>query len=96
MAELTIKKRISPKPALTSTPRRSAPGRWDTLFVVYPFGFITPIHWRTVGIVCAYCLVWPFMGELAKLTVQGHLEMGSRRHKTFLRVLKYCTHPFAR
>ncbi len=30
------------------------------------------------------------------MTVQGHLEMGSRRHKTFLRVLKYCTHPFAR
>ena len=67
-----------------------------TLFVVYPFGLITPIHWRTVGIIWAYCLVWLFMGDLAKLAVLRHLEMGSRRHKSFLRVLKYCAHPFAR
>ena len=53
-------------------------------------------HWRTVGIIWAYCLVWLFMGDLAKLAVLRHLEMGSRRHKSFLRVLKYCAHPFAR
>jgi H+-transporting ATPase len=65
-----------------------------TLFVIYPFGLITPIHWRTVGIIWAYCIVWLFMGDMAKLAVQRHLEMGNRRHKRFLNVLKHCTHPF--
>jgi H+-transporting ATPase len=65
-----------------------------TLFVVYPFGLITPIHWRAVGVIWAYCLVWLFMGDLVKLAVLRHLEMSSPRHQTFLRVLKYCTHPF--
>ena len=65
-----------------------------TLFVVYPFGLITPIHWRAVGVIWAYCLAWLFMGDLVKLAVLRHLEMSSPRHQTFLRVLKYCTHPF--
>jgi H+-transporting ATPase len=65
-----------------------------TLFVVYPFGLITPIHWKTVGIIWAYCIAWLFMGDLAKLMVLKHLDMSSRRHKTFLRVLKNCSHPF--
>jgi H+-transporting ATPase len=65
-----------------------------TLFVVYPFGLITPIHWRAVGVIWAYCLVWLFMGDLAKLMVLRHFDMSSPRHQTFLRVLKYCTHPF--
>ena len=65
-----------------------------TLFVVYPFGLITPIHWRAVGVIWAYCLVWLFMGDLAKLAVLRHLNMSSPRHQTFLRVLKYCAHPF--
>jgi H+-transporting ATPase len=65
-----------------------------TLFVVYPFGLITPIHWRAVGVIWAYCLVWLFMGDLVKLSVLKHLNMSSPRHQTFLRMLKYCTHPF--
>jgi H+-transporting ATPase len=65
-----------------------------TLFVVYPFGLITPIHWRAVGVIWAYCLVWLFMGDLVKLAVLRHLEMSGPRHQTFLRVMKYCTHPF--
>ena len=56
-----------------------------TLFVVYPFGLITPIHWRAVGIIWAYCIVWLFMGDQAKLGVQRHLEMSGPRHQTFLR-----------
>jgi H+-transporting ATPase len=65
-----------------------------TLFVVYPFGLITPIHWRAVGVIWAYCLVWLFMGDLVKLAVLRHINMTSPRHHNFLRVLKYCTHPF--
>ncbi|MGA7578780.1 MAG: plasma-membrane proton-efflux P-type ATPase [Desulfobaccales bacterium] len=65
-----------------------------TLFVVYPFGLITPIHWRGVGVIWAYCLVWLFMGDLAKLAVLRHMDMSSPRHQTFLHLLKSCTHPF--
>ena len=65
-----------------------------TLFVVYPFGLITPISWQDVGIVWAYCIAWLFMGDLAKLMVIKHLNMTGVRHQTFMRVLKYCAHPF--
>jgi H+-transporting ATPase len=59
-----------------------------TLFVVYPFGLITPIHWRTVAVIWAYCLAWLFMGDFVKLEVSRHLDMSSRRHTRFLRLAK--------
>ena len=65
-----------------------------TLFVVYPFGLVTAISWKDVGIVWAYCITWLFMGDLAKLAVLRQFEMSGHRHKTFLGVLKYCTQPF--
>jgi H+-transporting ATPase len=63
-----------------------------TLFVVYPFGLITPIHWHTVGVIWIYCIVWLFMGDLAKLAMVRHLEMSSPRHVGFLRLMKTVTH----
>jgi H+-transporting ATPase len=65
-----------------------------TLFVVYPFGLITAIHWRAVGVIWAYCLVWLFMGDLAKLMVLAHLEMRSRRHIYFLQMVKQWLNPY--
>jgi H+-transporting ATPase len=64
-----------------------------TLFVVYPFGLITPIGWTTVGIIWAYCIAWLFMGDLAKLAVLKHLEMSSRRHISFLQLVKKEVNP---
>ncbi len=64
-----------------------------TLFVVYPFGLITPIHWRAVGVIWAYCIVWLFMGDLAKLAVIRRLEMNSPRHISFLKVVKTWLNP---
>jgi H+-transporting ATPase len=64
-----------------------------TLFVVYPFGLIAPIHWTTVGIIWAYCIAWLFMGDLAKLAVVKHLEMSGRRHISFLRLVKRAVNP---
>jgi H+-transporting ATPase len=63
-----------------------------TLFVVYPFGLITPIDWTSVGIIWAYCIVWIFIEDLAKLEVLKHLEMRSRRHIKFLKVVKKSVH----
>jgi H+-transporting ATPase len=64
-----------------------------TLLVVYPFGLITPISWKTVGIIWAYCIAWFFMGDLAKLAVLKHLNMSSRRHLNFLKLVKKWVHP---
>lgn len=66
-----------------------------TLFVVYPFGLITPISWQSVGIIWAYCIVWLFMGDLAKLAVYRHLEMSSPRHRNFLKFIKHRVIPYA-
>jgi H+-transporting ATPase len=65
-----------------------------TLFVVHPFGLITPIDWRAVGVIWGYCIAWLFMSDLAKLTVMKHIEMRGHRHKTFLHMVKHRTHPF--
>jgi H+-transporting ATPase len=48
-----------------------------TLFVVYPFGLITPIHWRAAGVIWAYCIAWLFMGDAIKIVVLRHLEMST-------------------
>lgn len=64
-----------------------------TLFVVYPFGLITPIGWTTVGIIWVYCIAWLFMGDLAKLAVLKHLKMSSRRHISFLQLVKKAVNP---
>jgi H+-transporting ATPase len=65
-----------------------------TVFVVYPFGLITPIRWEAVGIIWAYCIVWLFMGDLAKLAVYRHLEMASPRHRSFLQLMKHALNPY--
>jgi H+-transporting ATPase len=65
-----------------------------TLFVVYPFGLITPISWENVGIIWAYCIAWLFMGDMAKLMVLRHLEMSSPRHASFLQLVKKWLSPY--
>jgi H+-transporting ATPase len=65
-----------------------------TLFVVYPFGLITPISWEAVGIIWAYCLAWIFIEDLAKLAVLRHLEMRGQRHLTFLQLAKRWLDPY--
>jgi H+-transporting ATPase len=65
-----------------------------TLFVVYPFGLITSISWRSVGIIWAYCIIWLFMGDLAKLAVYRHMELASPRHRSFLQFVKHRLNPY--
>ena len=64
-----------------------------TLFVVYPFGLITPIHWKSVAVIWAYCIAWLFMGDAAKLIVLRHLDQSSARHVSFIQVMKKWLHP---
>ena len=60
-----------------------------TLFVVYPFGLITPISWTSVGVIWAYCIVWIFIEDLVKLVVYRHLNEETPRHKGFIGFLKH-------
>ncbi len=66
-----------------------------TLFVVYPFGLITPISWRAVGVIWAYCIVWLIMGDAIKLLVYRHLELAGPRHVNFLQFMKQRLSPYA-
>jgi len=48
-----------------------------TLFVLFPFGLITPIGWSDAGIVWIYCIVWIFIEDRAKLTVYKYFNRSS-------------------
>ncbi len=58
-----------------------------TLFVVFPFGLMTPIGWLDVGLIWGYCIVWIFIEDAAKLAVYRHIEHSSPRHSRFLQLL---------
>jgi H+-transporting ATPase len=64
-----------------------------TLFVVYPFGLITPISWRAVGVIWAYCIAWLIMGDAIKLLVYRHMELAGPRHVNFLQFMKMRLNP---
>ncbi len=63
-----------------------------TLFVIYPFGLITPITWSNVGLIWVYCLIWIFIEDQAKLAMLGHLSMECARHENFLCLVKRKLH----
>jgi len=64
-----------------------------TLLVVYPFGFLTPISWRNVGLIWAYCIVWMFVEDVVKLFVYRHHAFKSSHHRKFLNMVnKSLTH----
>ena len=64
-----------------------------TLFVAYPLGLIAPIHWRAIMVIWAYCIVWLFAGDAAKMATLNHLKMSSPRHTSFLRLMKRWLNP---
>ncbi len=48
-----------------------------SLFVLFPFGLITPIGWSDVGLVWIYCIVWIFIEDRAKLAVYNYFNRSS-------------------
>ncbi len=67
-----------------------------TLFVVFPFGLISAISWANVALIWAYCIVWIFIEDQAKLAVYRHLDAAGPRHRTFLGITGIRLHPHAR
>jgi H+-transporting ATPase len=53
--------------------------------LIVGFGWIVaPIPWSYVGLVWAYCLVWVFIEDWAKLHVYHHLQLSGKRHLAFV------------
>jgi len=56
--------------------------------------FVTKIPWTYVGYVWAYCLVWIFIEDWAKLEVYRHLDFSGKRHQGFLSRVQRTLHHF--
>jgi H+-transporting ATPase len=54
---------------------------------------VTAIPWIYVGMVWAYCLLWVFIEDWAKLQVYHHLNMSGRHHQSFLDRIQQPLHP---
>ncbi len=56
-----------------------------TILVAYGFfGLVTPIGWRSIGLIWAYSFTWALVTDWAKLMVYRHLDHANARHQTFL------------
>jgi len=65
--------------------------------LIVGFGLLVEaIAWKYVGFVWAYCLVWVFIEDWAKLHVYRHLELRTPRHRKFLDRIKEPLHAHAR
>ncbi len=58
--------------------------------------FVARIPWGYVGYVWAYCLIWLFIEDQAKLGVYRHLALSGRAHRTFLERLQGSLHSHVR
>jgi len=65
-----------------------------TLLVVFGLGLVTPIPWSSVGIIWAYCIVWIFIEDWAKLSVYHHIDFKSNRYKFYLNLMKEPIHSY--
>ena len=53
--------------------------------LIVGFGFlVAPIAWRYVALIWAYCLVWVFIEDQAKLHIYHHLELSGKHHRSFI------------
>lgn len=59
-----------------------------TLLVAFGLGLVTPIPWSSIGLIWAYCIVWVFIEDWAKLNMYKHLNMSQPYHKLFLNRIK--------
>ncbi|MEJ2264595.1 MAG: plasma-membrane proton-efflux P-type ATPase [Anaerolineales bacterium] len=54
---------------------------------------VTPIPWIYIGMVWAYCLIFMFINDWAKLQVYHHLRLSGKHHRSFLDLLQQSLHP---
>jgi len=51
--------------------------------------FVAPIPWSYVGLVWAYCLIWLFIEDWAKIWTYNNLGRSGKRHRKFLDLLSH-------
>ncbi len=65
--------------------------------MIVGFGiFVAKLPWIYVGYVWAYCLIWIFIEDAAKLEVYNHLGLEGRRHRSFLSRMQNSMHDYFR
>jgi H+-transporting ATPase len=53
--------------------------------LIVGFGFlVAPLPWSYVGFIWAYCIVWAFIEDWAKLAIYKHMDFTGQRHESFL------------
>jgi H+-transporting ATPase len=60
-----------------------------TLLAAYGFGLITPIGWREIALIWAYSIIWAFITDWAKTRVYRHFRMRTKRHESFLKMVRH-------
>jgi H+-transporting ATPase len=62
--------------------------------LIVGFGIlVTPLSWKYVGFIWAYCIAWVFIEDLAKRQLYRHLSLAGSRHRAFLGRVKHPMHP---
>ncbi len=59
-----------------------------TVLVALGLNLVAPLSWGVIGLVWAYCIVWVFIEDWAKLHVYHHLALTEKRHAAFLNKVK--------
>ncbi len=64
--------------------------------LIVGFGFlVAPIPWSYIGLIWAYCIIWVFIEDQAKLHLYSHLDLSGKRHASFLGRLQEYFHSHA-
>ncbi|SMF41173.1 plasma-membrane proton-efflux P-type ATPase [Desulfovibrio gilichinskyi] len=64
-----------------------------TLLAAYGFGLISPIGWKSIGLVWGYSIVWAFLTDYVKVMIYRHVDTGSSHNMSFLNKVRQSLHP---
>ncbi len=53
--------------------------------LIVGFGIlVSPLPWKYIGLVWAYCIIWTFIEDWAKIAIYNHIECSGSHHRKFL------------
>lgn len=60
-----------------------------TLLCLYPMGLMAPITWFDVALIWGYSIVWSFVTDVAKVSIQRRFDYTAAPHRSFLNMLRH-------
>lgn len=60
-----------------------------TLLCLYPMGLMAPITWFDVALIWGYSIVWSFVTDVAKVSIQRRFDYTAAPHRSFLKTLRH-------